>query len=228
MSTRIRWLAAALASIGIATAITACGSAAGSAKSASASASGPAMQASTTGGSPAGDHRIGGTSQGISIEVPASFTVINLGNLTLAKESISRLGITGINAATIEQSFPALEKLHAVMAVDPGYFTNNVNAYCLDSGTGLMGGALVTDIKQVAISQLQQLGAKNVTTTDKQIGGVAGVETSYQIPSTTLSAIYGAQLEVAPKPHKECFVTLTESQPSDEILSVAAATAEFF
>ena len=56
-----------------------------------------------------------------------------------------------------------------------------------------------------------------------------GVETSYQLNSSSAGTIHGSQLEVLPKPDKACFVTLTvvHGQSADNILSVAAATAQF-
>jgi hypothetical protein len=252
MGIRVRALTAVLGVIGIVTAITACGNAgssassagstspatsassAGSASSASAPASATATPASTTGAIPAGDHRIGGPVQGISVEIPASFKVIDLTSLGSAQASISRLGLSGANANTIAKSIPEMEKLHGVVAVDAGSaaanggFASNVNDYCVDSGTSLTGSDVVPAIKQGATALQTQLNAQNVTSTDKQIGGVAGVETTYQLQSSTFGTIYGSQLEVAAKPNKLCFVTLTQKQSSDAILSVAAQTALFY
>ena len=228
---RVRGLAA-LVVIGIATTVTACGNASSSATHASAPASSPAAPASAAVAIPAGDHRIGGAPQGISIEVPASFTEIDLGSLTAAQTSLSRLGLTGAKAATIKQAIPNLEKVHGLIAVDPasaaGGFASNLNAYCVDPGTDLTGSDLVPALKQGASQLQQQLGATDVSSTDYQVGGVPGVETTYQLQTPGFGTIYGSQLEVSAKPHKACFVTLTQSRPSDEIMSVAAASAEFF
>jgi hypothetical protein len=235
VGTRLRGLAA-LAIIGIATTVTACGSAASSVTQptapASAAASQPATQAATAAAIPAGDHRIGGAAQGISIEVPASFMVIDLGSLPQAKAALRKLGLSGAKAATITQSIPALQKVHGVIAVDAASashgFAGNLNAYCVDSGTDLTGSDLVPALKQGASELQQNLGAKDITSTDEQVGGVPGLKTSYQLQSSGFGAIYGTQLEVAPKPHKACFVTLTEGQSAAEILSVAAASAQFY
>jgi hypothetical protein len=94
----------------------------------------------------------------------------------------------------------------------------------------MVGSAAVPSLKQVAKSEFeQQLGATNVTTADKVVGGIPGVETRYQVSSTTVGTIDGGQLEVASKPGKTCFVTLSAaaSQFSDDILAHAAATALF-
>jgi hypothetical protein len=234
---RMRGLAA-LAIIGIAATITACGNATSSATQASAPtsapASRPAARAATAAAIPAGDHRIGGAAQGISIEVPAAFTTIDLANPTLAQASLRRFGLTGASAATIAQEVPGLEKVHGVIAVAAASaaanrgFASNLNAYCGNAGTDLTGIAVAPEFKQLVRVDLQRLGAKNVTSIDRQIGGVPGVETSYQLQSPSVGTLYGAQLEVVAKPHKACFVTLTETQSPAEILSVAAASAEFY
>jgi hypothetical protein len=232
MGTRIRRLTV-LAVIGIATTVTACGNAASSQTQASAPASSPAATpAAAVVAIPAGDHRIGGATQGISIEVPASFTAIDLRSLASAQASLRQLGLTGAKAATITRAIPAMEKDRGVIAVDRASatsgFASNLNAYCVDSGTDLTGTDMVPAFRQVTSQLQQQLGATNVTSTAKEIGGVPGVETTYHLQSSGFGTIYGSQLEVAAKPHKACYVTLSEGRPVDDVLSVAAATAEFY
>jgi hypothetical protein len=77
-------------------------------------------------------------------------------------------------------------------------------------------------------SQLSTI-ATHITEQDVTIGGVPGLETSYQVSSGTLGALYGSQLEVLPKAGKACFVTLTSLSPvqGSDILTVAAKTAQF-
>ena len=203
----------------------------------SAATSSPAVPASATGGTPAGDHRIGGSAQGISIEVPASYTEIPLSSVSATKADISKLGFSATAQATIEQDLSAWTKLNAAVAVDsksaataPGNFVSNINAYCFADGTNQVGSAAVASIKQAVVSEFEQeYSATNVTPTDKVIGGIPGVETTYQLSSSTVGTIDGGQLEVAVKPGRGCVATLTAaaSQFSNEILSEAAVSAQF-
>ena len=73
------------------------------------------------------------------------------------------------------------------------------------------------------------LSATHITQKDLEIGGVPGVETSYQLNSPSEGTIYGSQLEVLPKPDKACFVTVTDGKGESEgnVLGAAAATAQF-
>lgn len=212
--------------------------AASSTAASSAATSSPAAPASATGGTPAGDHRIGGTTQGISIEVPASFTEIRLGSsVPEIKAALSKLGLSATAQATVDQYLPNMKKLNAAVAVDtesattaPGHFATIINAFCAADGANQAGSAAVAGIKQAAVSEFKQaFGATNVTATDKVIGGIPGVEVTYQQSSATVGTIDTGQLEVAVKPGKACFVTLTAAagQFSNAILSEAAASAQF-
>jgi hypothetical protein len=232
--------------IGIAVAVTACGSAPGTVKpavsatqSASATASGSPV-ASPAGSSsaasvPVGYTRVGGAAQGISVAAPASWVAINL-----AKESIesaaSKAGLSGISAATLVQAMTSLQKSHAVLVFDvkyavenPDHFTPNLSAYCVVSGVTDVGAAGVPLLKETYAAEFSKLGATHLTQQQLEVGGVAGVETSYQVSSSTAGTIYGSQLEVLPKPDKACFVTVTSNKgaPEGNVVSTAAATAQF-
>jgi hypothetical protein len=169
------------------------------------------------------------------VAAPASWVAVNL-----ARESIesaaSKIGLKGISASTLVQLMESLQKQHPVIVFDvksaqdsPRDFARNLNAYCVVSGVNDVGAAGVPLIKAEAAAGFQRLNAANVTQRDIQIGGVPGVETSYQLNATSAGTIYGSQLEVLPKPDKACFVTLTvvQGQSADNILSVAASTAQF-
>jgi hypothetical protein len=233
--------------IGIGLAITSCSSAPGTvqpAGSGTRSASGAAVSGSPTasplapsspGPVPAGYTRVGGAAQGISVAVPASWVAVDL-----AKEAIdsaaSKLGLSGLSAAAIMQDMQSLQKLHAIFVVDvksgidsPQKFASNLNAYCVASGVTDVGTASIPLLKAEAAGEFEKIGATHVTQQDLEIGGVPGVETSYQLSSSSEGTLYGSQLEVLPKPDKACFVTLTVSQgeSAGNVLSVAAATAQF-
>jgi hypothetical protein len=225
----IRVAGLALLSVtGIGMAVTSCGSAPVTAKpvtSATQSASGTAVPASATASSvassssapvPAGYTRVGGVAQGISIAAPASWVAINL-----AKESVesaaNKIGLSGISASTLVQDMESLQKLHAVFVFDvksavdsPVHFARNL-------------------LKTSATAELEKAGATHITQRDLEIGGVPGVQTSYQLISSSEGTIYGSQLEVLPKPDKACFATVTAGKGESEgnVLSVAAATAQF-
>jgi hypothetical protein len=233
--------------IGIGVAVTACGSTPGTANpavSATRSASGAAVSGSPTaspaassspGSVPAGYTRVGGATQGISVAAPASWVAVNL-----AKESIqsaaNRAGLKGVSASTLVQLMESLQNLHAVVVFDvksavdsPQHFARNFNAYCFASGVTEVGAAGVPLLKASASAQFEKLGSTHITQKNIEIGGVPGVETSYQVSSSTEGTIYGSQLEVLPKPNKACVVTVTVAQgeSAGNVVSVAAATAQF-
>ena len=184
---------------------------------------------------PAGFTRAGGAAQGISVAVPASWASVNL-----AKQSIetaaSKLGLSGLSASALIQQVTALQKLHAVSVFDvksavdsPQHFARNLNAYCVDSGITDVGAAGVAFLKTAAAAELAKDGMTLIAQQDLEVGGVPGVETSYQASSSSEGVLHGSQLGVLPKPDKACFVTLTSGKGESEgdYLSVAAATAEF-
>ena len=233
--------------IGIGLVVTSCSSTPGTVKPAvsnTRSASGAAVSGSPTASPlatsspspvPAGYTRVGGAAQGVSVAVPASWVAVDL-----AKEAIdsaaNKIGLSGLSATTLIQDMQSLQKLHAVFVVDaksavdsPQHFASNLNAYCVASGVTDAGSAGAPLLKEEAAAEFEKIGATHVTQKDLEIGGVPGVETSYQLSSSSEGTLYGSQLEVLPKPDKACFVTVTvgEGQSEGDVLSVAAATAQF-
>jgi hypothetical protein len=233
--------------IGIGVAVTSCSSAPGTvtpAVSATRSASGAAVSGSPTaspaapsspGPVPAGYTRVGGVAQGISVAAPASWVAVNLAKETI-ESAASKIGLSGISATTIVQDMESLQKLHGVIVFDiksavdsPQHFARNLNAYCVVSGVTDVGAAGVPLLKTDAAAEFEKSGATHITQKNLEIGGVPGVESSYQLSSSSEGTLYGSQLEVLPKPDKACFVTLTvvTGESAGNVLSVAAATAQF-
>jgi hypothetical protein len=233
--------------IGIGVALTSCSSSSGTGKpaasgarsaSATASVSSSSRPSATSSGAPvpAGYTRIGGPTQGISFAAPASWVQVNPATGSLAS-AISKLGLKGASTSELVQQVNSLQKLHGVIVFDvksevdsPEHFTRNLNAYCSASGVTETGTSAVPFIKAATSAEFQKLGATHTAQRDLAIGGVPGVDSSYQIQSAE-GTIYGSQLEVAPKSDQLCFVTLTygpgETSGTDAILSTAAATAQF-
>ncbi len=233
---------------GIAVAVTACGSATGTVKpavsathSASAAASGspaasPAASPAGSGSAgavPAGYTRVGGAAQGISIAAPTSWVAINLAKQSI-QSAANSADLKGISSAELVQDMTSLQKLHGVIVFDvtsavDGHFARNLNAYCSTSGVTEVGAAAVPLVKEEAAAEFQNLQATHITQRELEIGGVPGVETSYQIYSSTEGTIYGSQLEVLPATDKICFVTVTEGkgETDGDVVSTAAATAQF-
>jgi hypothetical protein len=173
--------------------------------------------------------------QGISVAAPASWVAVNLAKETI-ESAANKIGLSGISATTIVRDIESLQKLHAVIVFDvksavdsPQHFARNLNAYCVVSGVTDVGAAGVPLLKTDAAAEFEKAGATHITQKDLEIGGVPGVETSYQLSSSSEGTMYGSQLEVLPKPDKACFVTLTVGKGKSEgsVLSAAAATAQF-
>jgi hypothetical protein len=144
------------------------------------------------------------------------------------QQGVNKLHVKGMSTAQITQAVQQVEKQHGVIVFDLHNAGTNMNAYCTESGDNDTGSAAVPFIEQAISSQLGQYGAQDVTQKSATIGGVPGVRTSYHLPASGVT-FYGGQLEVAPKPDRICFVTLTGSRdyfPASD-LSVAAATARF-
>lgn len=134
------------------------------------------------------------------------------------------------------KKYPQVDKLHGVFVFDvksavdsPQHFGRDLNAYCVVSGVTDVGTAGLPLLKQIAPAEFEKLGATHITQKDLDIGGVPGVETSYQLSSSSEGTLYGSQLEVLPKPDKACYVTATvvKGESEGNVLSVAAATAQF-
>jgi hypothetical protein len=230
--------------IGIGLAVTACSSAPGTVKpavsathSASATASG-SPAASPSGSSsaasvPAGYTRVGGAAQGISIAAPTSWVAINLAKQSI-QSAANSADLKGISSAELVQDMTSLQKLHGIIVFDvasavDGHFARNLNAYCSTSGVTEVGAAGVPQVKEEAAAEFKNLDATNITQRELEIGAVPGVDTSYQVHSSTQGTIYGSQLEVLPAPDKICFVTVTvgEGESEGNVASTAAATAQF-
>ena len=186
-------------------------------------------------GSGSGNQRIGGATQGISIEVPGAFSALDLTSETTAVNSIAKLGLTSAAVDTLVPQAKQFQQRHAALAVDAkgtgassGQFPDNIAAYCLASGTDLVGSNAVPTIKKQLTNQFGGLQVSNVSTDNTSVGGVPGVETTYLLNSST-GTLAAGELEVAPKPQEFCFVFLTTSPStfSISVLSTAAQTAQF-
>lgn len=152
------------------------------------------------------------------------------------RSAANKIGLSGLSATTLVQEMESLQKLHEVFVFDvksavdsPQHFARDLNAYCAVSGVTDVGAAGVPFLQSAAAAEVEKVGATHVTQTHLEIGGVPGVETSYQLSSSSVGTLYGPQLEVLPKPDKVCFVTVTVAKGESEgnVLSVAAATARF-
>jgi hypothetical protein len=191
--------------------------------------------AATACGSGSGSQRIGGASQGISIEVPGAYGVLDLTSETTAANSIVKLGLTMAAVHTLVPQVRHFQQLHAAMAVDAkattassGQFPDNIGAYCLDSGTDLVGSSAVPTMKKQLTNGFGGLQVANISMTNMPVGGVPGVETTYLLNSSA-GTLAAGRLEVAPKPQEFCIITLTTSPStfSESILATAAQTAQF-
>ena len=232
--------------IGIGVAVTACGGATGTVKpaasatgSASVTASG-SPTASPAGSSsaaavPAGYTRIGGAAAGISVAAPASWVAFNPTQGSIASIA-SKAGVSGFSVSTIERNIASVQKLHGVIVFDvksavdsPDHVTPNLNAYCAASGVTDAGAAGVPLLKSAAAAEYGKVGATHITQQEREVGGVPGVETSYQLSSSGEGTLYGSQLEVLPAQNKVCFITVTvgKGESDGSIVSTAAATAQF-
>jgi hypothetical protein len=215
--------------IGIGLAVTSCSSAPGTAESAASAARSASVPV------PQGYTRIGGAAQGISIAAPASWVALNLTAGSI-ESSVSKLGLSGVSASEVAQDAAAVQKLHGVIVFDvksgmdsPNRPTPNLDASCGASGVTDVGASGVPLIKTSEAAEIAKLGATHITQQELAVGGVPGVETSYQFNSSSEGTIYGSQLEVLPAQNKVCLVTVTVVRGESEgsIMSTAAATAQF-
>jgi hypothetical protein len=177
------------------------------------------------------NQRIGGAAQGISIEVPGSFSPLDLTSESTAVNSIAKLGLTGAAVDTFVPQVKQFQQLHAAMAAaanHSGAVPDNIGTYCLDSGTDLVGNSAVPTIKSQLTTEFAGLEVSTVSMASVPVGGVPGLETTYLLNSSA-GTLAAGQLEVAPKPQQFCFVILTTSLStfSKSILSTAAQTAQF-
>jgi hypothetical protein len=185
-------------------------------------------------GSGSGSQQLGGAAAGISVEVPDSFSVLDLTSETTAVNSIAKLGLTAAAVHTLVPQAKQFMQLHAALAVDAkgtartGQFPDDIGAYCRDSGTGLTGSGAVQMIRNQLTTQFGTLQVTDVSMANVPVGGVPGVETTYLLASSA-GTLRAGQLVVAPKPQEFCFVVLTTSPStfSEDILTTAAQTAQF-
>jgi hypothetical protein len=185
-------------------------------------------------GSGQGTQRIGGTGQGISVEVPGSFSVLDLTSESTAVKSIAGLGLTSAVAKPLVQQVVQSRPLHPAMAVDStgtvakAEFADTIIAYCEASGTALTGSRAVPAIKKELDAQFAGRQANGFSTFSMPVGAVPGLETTYSLNSDA-GPLAAGQLAVAPRPGKICFVTLTALPGtfSKSILATAARSAQF-
>jgi len=231
-------LAASAAALGLALAVSACSSGGSTSAPPTHSASprattstGSTTSTSSSTSLPAGYQRVGGAAQGVSMAVPSSWISINFAQQNM-RQAVQKIGLHGVSQATLTQDLNSLQKLKGVYDVDvksvknsPEHFATNISAYCTASGISQSGSAGVPVLRQSAASQLGQVGAENIKQTDEEIGGVPGVKTAYNLSSSAVGLLQGAQLEVLPKPDRVCFITLTAggSFPSAVLDTVAAS-----
>ena len=183
-------------------------------------------------GSGSGSQRIGGATQGISIEVPNSYSVLDLTSKATAVDSITKLGLTLAAVNTLVPQVVQFQQRHAALAVDTKgtatQFPDNISAYCLNSGTNLVGSSATATIKKQLTSEFGGLQASGISMFSMPVGGVPGVQMTYTLTASA-GLLAAGQLVVAPKPQEFCFVTLTTSPAtfSEAILATAAQTAQF-
>lgn len=184
---------------------------------------------------PAGYSRIGGATQGISLAAPASWVAVDPTAQSI-ESAASKTSLNGIPAATLKQDIASVEKLHGVIVFDvksavdsPHHFADNLSAYCAASDVNNVGAAGVPLLKSATAAEFAQVKATHLTQRQIEVGGVPGVESSYQLSSSTEGTLYGTQLEVLPAQNKICFVTVTVGQGDSDasVVSTAAATAQF-
>jgi hypothetical protein len=218
---RAATLAVAVAVIALTAAVSACGGSSPTTQPPSSPAASPAAvtPVNPQGKAPGGSQRIGGPAQGLTLDVPKSWVTVNFAQQNM-QEAIRKIGLHGVNQAALAQDLQALLKLHAVYAVDarsiassPGHFATNVNGYCTSSGVSASGAAGVSLLRQSAVTELQQLGAQNLSQTDVEVGGIPGVQTSYTLSTSGAGTLHAAQLEVLPAADRACFITLTAAGP---------------
>src|SRR5258708_15313649 len=216
------WLAASVAAIGLAAAVSACGGSASTTQSSSAPLTSPSASATSPASRPpvvpAGYQRIGGAAQGVSLAVPSSWVAVNFAEQSL-QDAIKKIGLHGVSQATVTRDLQGLQKLHALYAVDivstassPAHFATNINAYCTNSGMTESGRAGVAILRQSAATEMQQISAHILSQTDVKVGGIPGVDTSYSLSTSGAGTLHAAHLEGLPKPDPPCFVTLTAAR----------------
>ncbi len=235
---KLPFLTVTVGAIGLAVAVSACGGvgSAGAARSVSTSASGAA---SVSAASAAGYKRIGGPAQGVSLEVPDSWAVINFAQGETLQEAMKRLEVIGISQAALRQELQGIQKQNAVSAIDlksaansPGHFATNIYAFCGSSGVTDTGSAGMTFLRHEEASGIRQYPVQHVSMTQTLVGGIPGLQVSLSYDAKVAGTIYtldARQLVVLPKPGRVCSVTLTApaGQIPGAVLTHARTTVNF-
>src|SRR5258708_27067269 len=109
------WLAASVAAIGLAAAVSACGGSASTTQSSSAPLTSPSASATSPASRPpvvpAGYQRIGGAAQGVSLALPSSWVAVNFPEPSL-QGAIKKVGLPGGRPATGTPALPGPQKQH--------------------------------------------------------------------------------------------------------------------
>lgn len=220
---------AVCAAIGLAVTLSSCSGSGGSPHSGAAA--GHHARGSTES---AAYRRIGGRAQGVSVEVPSSWTSVDFSHQTV-QQAIRIIGASGTIETALTQTLTPLARLHAAYAADvssaktaPGHFMTNVNGYCAGSGISQTGSVGAAVIGRTWASELQQVGAQDLTQTAVKLGTAAGVESSYTLSASSAGTLHAVQLQVLPKPGKACFVTLTAAgQVPGPVLAQAISSIQY-
>jgi hypothetical protein len=183
---------------------------------------------------PSGDRSFGGSGQGISVDIPSSWTEISTAQAAAA-EAIKRISVQGVNVTTMTQDVQRMQKLKGVIAVDvasaadaPGHVATSINAYCAPSGISHSGSAGVAGLRQEVPALAQALQAYDIKTSDEKVGGIPGLQVTYDLNATGGIVVHNVQLQVLPKALDACFVTLSASgELPSAVLTTAAATAQY-
>jgi hypothetical protein len=165
---------------------------------------------------PANYRKIGGAKNGFTAGVPKSWKPLDLKSLPQARAALQE---TGLSASAADQTIKTLNKNHAVLVMDPksgrtARFAANLNGFCA-AGTA----PSADQIK----AQLQQIGARNVATTDVTVGGQSGQKTTYERSVGTMVTT-GVQYQVTGDSGKTCFITMTEKKSTKAPFAKIGAT----
>jgi hypothetical protein len=213
-------LAATVAAVGLAVVLSGCGGP-------------PAIHTSARAtAAPQRYQRIGGAAQGVSMEIPGSWLVVDLARQTPVEAfKWLRSKLPPDNPAIfdqIEDTLTALATQHAVYAVDsrsmgppPGQYPTSIAALCGLSGTAQTGRASLPFLRE----QTSEVGngGYDVRRTDVRVGTVPGLEITYEQSSQLEGVMYGAQLDALPSEGLVCSITAvaTDAVPSGVISEVA-------
>jgi hypothetical protein len=201
-------LAALVAALGLAAALSACGS------------NSPGLYTPVRPiALPPGYQRIGGVGQGLYLGVPKSWTVFDLAAQSPTQALMKLLqklppGDSNV-ASEVEYALSADGSVHAVYAVDldsaassPGHFATSLSAYCRASGTSLSGRVGMPFLHRIA-SKMGR-GVHDVRETDVRIGTVSGLEITLS-ENSSIGTLYTEQLDALPSAGSICLIDLAAS-----------------